>query len=135
MLAFLTLAVCCIVIGLLLFVFWGNLKTFARSLYLVMAGFWLIVGVTAQFYWEDLRPLMNIPVDRTVAGVVFFILFSFNFIRWRMQRAAQRHDSEEHSPRRSRVVHREYDPTFDFSDTKPNDAKPPNGFKEGPPPV
>ncbi len=93
-------------------------------MYLILAICWLTVGILVQIYWDTIGPAAQIPVDRVVMGVIFFVLFSYNFFRWRMQRALHRarEAQEMELPPRPRVIHREYDPTFDFS--KPDDEKP-----------
>ena len=89
-------------------------------MYLFLACFWLVVGFVIQYYWTTLQPRMLIPVDRSAMGVICFILFSYSFIRWRMQRVRQQaiEDAKEPPPR-PRVI----DPTFDFSDKKSDDEK------------
>jgi hypothetical protein len=90
--------------------------------YLFLALFWFVVGVALQLFWDTLEPHRFILVDRSVVGFVCFVLFSFNFIRWRLARAraqARQELDEPPSPR----PRREYDPTFDFSDPKPDDKK------------
>jgi len=90
--------------------------------YLYLAIFWLVVGVVAQIFWEKLQPMAYIPVDRTVLGFIFFVLFMYNFMRWRMRRMMQQANTDAgEPPPRPRVVNREYDPNLDF--TKPDDDK------------
>jgi hypothetical protein len=93
-------------------------------LHLCLAAFWLVAGVLVQIFWNDVQPHMVIPVSREVMGVIFFILFSYNFIRWRMARMLQRPDDDTTEPPRPKVIHRQYDPTFDFSkpDAEPKDT-------------
>ena len=88
-------------------------------MYLYLAIFWLVIGVLVQIYWDTLEEHANFRVDRTLMGVVFFVLFSYNLIRWRMRRMIQRVEDDPSPPPRPRVVHREYDPNLDF--TKPDD--------------
>ncbi|MSQ95381.1 MAG: hypothetical protein EXR98_12590 [Gemmataceae bacterium] len=92
-------------------------------MYLFLATFWLVLGILVQVFWDSIATFSHFSADRTVMAVIFFVLFSYNFFRWRMQRAlrkANEVDAQELPPR-PRVVHREYDPTFDFS--KPDDEK------------
>jgi Na+-transporting methylmalonyl-CoA/oxaloacetate decarboxylase gamma subunit len=57
-------------------------------------------------------------------GVIFFVLFIYNFIRWRMARMLQRMaDDTTEPPPQPKVIHREYDPAFDFSEPEAADAK------------
>lgn len=92
-------------------------------MYLFLALFWVAVAVIVQIYWEALQEHAFIPVNRTVMGLIFFILFSYNFLRWRLSRAQQEWKPVKHTPPpRPRVV-QEPDPTFDFTD----DKKPPSG--------
>ena len=94
-------------------------------MYLYLAIFWLVVGVIAQFFWDTLQEHAYIPVDRTVFGIIFFVLFSYNFLRWRMARMMhQSFDDTVEPPPRPKVVHREYDPSLDFSKPDP-DGDPP----------
>jgi hypothetical protein len=90
--------------------------------YLFLAFFWIGVAVVLQLYWETVVRHAYIPVDRNVVSFVCFVLFSYNFIRWRMARIRDRVQQEalEPPPRPRRIE--EYDPTFDFSDAKPADA-------------
>jgi hypothetical protein len=89
--------------------------------YLFLALFWVVVAVVLQIYWDTLVRHAYIPVDRNFVSFACFVLFSYNFIRWRMARlrdqARQEALEPPHRPRR------EYDPTFDFSDPKPEDKK------------
>jgi hypothetical protein len=93
------------------------------NLYLCLAIFWVIFAVVLQIFWDTLKEHMLIPVDRSVVGFVCFILFSYNFIRWRMWRMQEKwqHEADEPPPRPR--VHRDYDPTFDFSDSEPAEEK------------
>jgi hypothetical protein len=93
-------------------------------LYLYLALFWLSVGVTVQVFWEPISQHAMIPVSRTMMGAIFFILFCYNFVRWRMGRVLNqiKRDAEE-PPRRRTHPNAEYDPTLDFS--KPDDKPPP----------
>ncbi len=93
-------------------------------LHLCLALFWLVTGVLVQIFWNDVKPHAYIPVSREVMGVIFFILFSYNFIRWRMARMMQRTDDDTTEPPRPKVIHREYDPTFDFSKDEKKDEPP-----------
>ena len=92
-------------------------------MYLVLAIFWVILAVVLQIFWDTLARHAYIPVDRSIVSFVCFVLFSYNFIRWRMARSlAQAHEqSNEPPPPRPR---REYDPTFDFSDPKDKKSEP-----------
>ena len=95
-------------------------------MYLYLALFWLVLGVLAQIYWDTLQPHAYIPVDRPVFGFIFFVLFSYNFVRWRMARMLRQSQEDTSAPPpRPRVIHREYDPTFDFS--KPDAEKKTDG--------
>jgi hypothetical protein len=90
--------------------------------YLYLAIFWLVVGAVIQIFWTDLKPRMNIPIGRSEMGFICFLLFSYSFIRWRMVRMLRRarEDADSPPPRRHRAE-QPIDPTFDFSDKKPND--------------
>ena len=124
MLLGLAIAVVGIVFGILLLIFSPNVRELVKSLYFVLALFWLVVGVVTQVYWTDLRLHMFVPVSREMLGVIFFILFSYNFVRCRMARMMRRTDDDTTEPPRPRVIHREYDPTFDFSkpEAEPKDT-------------
>jgi hypothetical protein len=89
-----------------------------------LAIFWIVTGVLVQIFWNTVQPHMVIPVNREVMGVIFFILFSYNFVRWRMSRMLQRTYDDTTEPPRPRVVHKEYDPTFDFSRDEKKDEPP-----------
>jgi hypothetical protein len=87
--------------------------------YLILAVFWIVLAVVLQIFWDTLERHAFIPIDRTIASVVCFVLSSYNFLRWRLARAReqlQRDNTEP--PSRPR---REYDPTLDFSDPEPTD--------------
>ena len=88
-------------------------------MHLYLAFFWLVMGVIMQVYWTELSRLAFIPVDRTVLSFIFFALFSYNFIRWRVRRIIERNQREAkealHRHRRADV---ESDPALDFSDPK-----------------
>jgi hypothetical protein len=91
---------------------------------LYLAIFWLVLGVLVQVFWTTVEPHATFHVDRTFMGVVFFVLFSYNFIRWRMQCMMRRgRDDTNEPPPKPRAIHREYDPTFDFSKPDPDDQK------------
>lgn len=94
-------------------------------LYLVLAFFWLVSGVIIQVFWHELSRHLNFPVGREAMGVVFFILFSYNFVRWRMSRRVRHAPDDDTPPPRPRVV-KEYDPTFDFSKDDDSKKNPPN---------
>jgi len=69
-------------------------------------------------------------------GAIFFVLFSYNIVRWRLSRAMQQAKLESDAmahPRPKHATPVEYDPTFDFS--KPNvvDEKPADEAKKKPP--
>src|SRR5262245_38255297 len=97
---------------------WKNLKDLNRSMYMFLAIFWLIVGVLMQVYWDTIQPWANIPVDRVLLGVILFVLFSYNFFRWRLSVASERTIPEKNdSPPRPRIE-REYNPELDFTDDK-----------------
>ena len=100
--------------------------------HLFMALFWFALGVVFQIYWDTLERHRFIPVSRHMVSFFFFVLFSYNFIRWRMERVRrQAHEEMLEPPPRPRHADPEYyDPTFDFSESKPRDEK-----KDGPPPV
>lgn len=91
-------------------------------MYLFLAFFWLAVGIVTQIYWDTLQAHAFIPVPRMVFGFILFVLFSYNMVRWRMARMMrqQREDTTELPPR-PKVIHREYDPTFDFSRPESNE--------------
>lgn len=86
-------------------------------MYLGMALFWLIVGILIQVFWADLQPRMNFQIDRTMMGLLCFVLFSYSFVRWRMAQMRERSRQAEEPPRR-RHPEQPIDPTFDFSDDK-----------------
>ncbi len=98
-------------------------------MHLFLAFFWIAVAVVFQIYWETLQRHAFIPVSRNFVSFVFFVLFSYNFIRWRMARTRRqaREDAEEPPPR-PQLADRKPDPTFDFSkpDSKDGDDKKPN---------
>jgi hypothetical protein len=106
-------------------IFRGKEKSFQISVYVTMAFFWLFAGVLIQIFWTDLQPRMMIPIERGLMGIFCFIMFTYCFIRWRVDRSQSRiHEMNDDPPPRPR---REYDPTFDFSDGKPDagdDKKP-----------
>ena len=84
-------------------------------MHLALAIFWVAFAVVVQYYWDALKDHTFIPVDRTIMGFIFFVLFSYNFIRWRLGRSRDRWEQVPHEPpTRPRVT----DPTFDFSDEK-----------------
>jgi hypothetical protein len=92
--------------------------------YLFLACFWLVVGVLVQMYWTTLQPRMLIPVDRGVMGFIFFVMFSYCFIRWRLARIRQQAIEEANEPPpRPRHAEEPIDPAFDFSDKKSDDEK------------
>jgi hypothetical protein len=90
-------------------------KEVAVWLHLALAVFWFVTGVLVQIYWSSLQPMMNIPLNRETMGFIFFALFSNNFLRWRFERSRMRFHDDRTPPPKPKVVHREYDPTFDFS--------------------
>ncbi|MBI1832234.1 MAG: hypothetical protein HYR84_12385 [Planctomycetes bacterium] len=91
-------------------------------MYLYLAIFWLIVGVLAQFFWDDLQRHAFVHIDRTFGGFVLFVLFSYNFIRWRLARLRDQWQAETEEPQTpTRETHPEYHSEFDFSDSKPPD--------------
>src|SRR6516162_2678986 len=92
--------------------------------YLFLAFFWLVVGVLAQIFWADLERHAFVRVDRGIGGFIFFVLFSYNFIRWRMARVRQQapHLANEPPPR-PRRRDQPIDPTFDFSDSRSEDDR------------
>jgi hypothetical protein len=94
--------------------------------YLFLAFFWLVVGVLAQIYWTDLEPRAYIPVNRTIVGFLFFALFSFNYMRWRMARLRQQvlQEANEQSSRPRRA-----DPPIGAT----FDSNPPDVQKKDPP--
>ena len=93
-------------------------------MYLFLAAFWLVVGVLIQVFWETLQPLARIQADRTAMGFICFLLFSYSLVRWRMVRMLRRAREEPDLPRRHRHrAEQPIDPTFDFSDRKPDDDK------------
>ena len=94
-------------------------------MYLYLAIFWFSFGVVMRIFWSDLEPHLrdrNIGVNRDVILFVCFVLFCYNMVRWRMTRALKQaleraKEEDERPKRRNEVV----DPTFDFSDPKPED--------------
>jgi hypothetical protein len=108
----------------LLKIYWrGKIRATEVVVYLFLAVFWLVVGVLIQVFWETLQPLARIPVDRTAMGFICFLLFSYSLVRWRMVRMLQRAREESNEPRRPRRrAEQPIDPTFDFSDRKPEDG-------------
>ena len=114
-----------IVIGFLTAVYWRNLKHLPRSLYLLLTIFWIIVGVLTQIYWDTLQPLANLPIDRFQLGVIFFVLFSYNFFRWRLYVMQQRTVTDTSAPPPRPRVEREYNPELDFSDKNDRRKDPP----------
>jgi hypothetical protein len=93
------------------------------TVYLILALFWLVLAVVLQIFWETLREHAYIPVDRSIVGFVCFVLFSYNFIRWRMARVRAQAYEQLNAPPPPRP-HREYDPTFDFSDPQEKKSEP-----------
>lgn len=91
-------------------------------MYLFLAFFWLSLAVILQYYWDTLERHAYIPVHRNVVSLLCFVVFSYNFVRWRMARVRQRTiEQAQPLPPRPRVI-RAPDPTFDFSDPKPEDG-------------
>ncbi|MBI3823027.1 MAG: hypothetical protein HY289_10170 [Planctomycetes bacterium] len=111
----------------LIYVKWLLRSSPGRGLgvYLFLAFFWIVVAVIVQIYWDVLKQHAFIPIDRTVMGFIFFLLFSYNFLRWRMARSRQQQWEQipQEPPPRPRVVDPPPDATFDFSD---DDKKPRN---------
>ncbi len=94
------------------------------GVYLFLAFFWLVVGVLAQIFWADLERHAIVRIDRSIGGFVFFVLFSYNILRWRMARVRQKALDEHHeTPPRRRRADQPIDSTLDFSDSKPQDEK------------
>jgi hypothetical protein len=92
--------------------------------YLVLALFWLGVGVLVQIFWRDLEGHSFLPVDRRLAGFGFFVLFSYNFLRWRMARVREQAIREFHEmPARPRRREEPIDPAFDFSEPNAEDKQ------------
>jgi hypothetical protein len=92
--------------------------------YLFLALFWLVAGVLAQIFWADLERHAIVRIDRSIGAFVFFVLFSYNIIRWRMARVRQQAIHEANEPlTHGRRADQPIDPTFDFSDSKPQDEK------------
>ena len=90
--------------------------------YLFLAFFWIAVAVVFQVFWETLERHAFIPVPRHLVSVLFFVLFSYCFIRWRVTQVMQRtHVEDLEPPPRPRVVDPEPDSTFDFSKPDPKD--------------
>jgi hypothetical protein len=107
-------------------------------MYLCLAIFWFVSGVLLQYCWTDVAPFLQIPGDRNreIMGVIFFVLFSYNFFRWRMERMLRRAKEEANKPPPKRpVVLGDYDPTFDISKSGPGEAKPNGNEKKDPPTV
>jgi hypothetical protein len=94
------------------------------GVYLFLAFFWLVGGVLAQIFWADLERHAIVRIDRSIGGLVFFVLFSYNIIRWRMARVRQEAiDEHNETPPRRRHADQPIDSTFDFSDSKAQDKK------------
>ena len=92
-------------------------------MYQFLAIFWLIIGVLIQVFWTTLQPLARIPADRLTMGFICLLLFCYSLVRWRMARMLQRSPQEPDEPRRPRHrAEQPIDPTFDFSDRKPDDG-------------
>jgi len=92
-------------------------------LYLYLALFWLILGVLMQFFWDDLQRHAFVRIDRSLAGFVLFVLFSYNFIRWRLSRIMEQHEkTDDEPPDQHRGGGQDYNPELDFSDSKPKEA-------------
>jgi Na+/glutamate symporter len=89
--------------------------------HLYLAIFWLVLGVIGQFYWDTLREHMYIPVERATFGLIFVVLFGYNFFRWRMERMAKRTVTENTEPPPRPHVREEYNPELDFTDAKDDD--------------
>jgi len=87
--------------------------------YLFLAAFWLVFAVVAQIFWDTLVEHAYVPVGRTAFSVICFVFFSYNFLRWRMQRALRQSQDDESPPPKPTVVHREYDPNLDFTKDDP----------------
>jgi len=107
-------------------------------MYLYLAIFWLVVGVLLQVYWDVVAPYSLLPPDRTrpVMGAIFFVLFSYNIVRWRLARAMEQARREAEAmahppPKHATPV--EYDPAFDFSKPSVVDEKPADEAKKDPP--
>ena len=83
-----------------------------------LARIWVAVAVVVQIFWDVLKEHSFIPVDRTVMGLIFFILVSYNFIRWRTARMQDRWEKVDHEPPPRPRVKQPIDPNFDFSDEK-----------------
>jgi hypothetical protein len=92
-------------------------EEFAVWLHLILAIFWLVAGIIVQIFWTTLSQLMNFPVSRELMGFIFFVLFSYNFIRWRLARIRQPVDDDTSAAPKPKVI----DPTFDFSKPDPRD--------------
>jgi hypothetical protein len=93
--------------------------------YLYIAFFWLGVGAVLQIFWFDIEPTLrnsHFTVDRSLLGLLCFVLFSYNFIRWRMARMLQRARQKDDDPPRRRADQK-IDPTFDFTDRKTPDER------------
>ncbi len=91
-------------------------------MYLFLALVWLIVGVLVQVFWTSLQPIMRIPIDRTLVGIIIFVLFIYNFIRWRLARMRVEQPTKPRFP--TRIVEGEYDPNLDFSKEEPRNEPP-----------
>lgn len=92
-------------------------------MYLYLAIFWLVLGVMVQVFWDAIEARTHPYVGRGGMGIVFFILFSYNFFRWRLAQSMQRRSDE--IQRAANPPHHdkdEYNPAFDFSK---DDPKPP----------
>jgi hypothetical protein len=94
------------------------------GVYLFLAFFWLVLGVLAQIFWADLERHAIVRIDRSIGGFVFFVLFSYNIIRWRLARVRKDAIYEPNeTPSRRRRADQPIDPTFDISDSNPQDDK------------
>ena len=96
-------------------------------MYLFLTFFWMFVAVVLQVYWDTLKEHAYLPIERNTASLICFVLFSYNFIRWRMACTRQRTEEAASPPApRPRRGEQEYHPEFDFSDPKPDDGKKPS---------
>jgi hypothetical protein len=91
--------------------------------YLYLAIFWLVLGVMLQYYWDTLARVAFIPISRELVAIFCFVLISYNMLRWRMARAAEKAhwQSNEPPPPKPR---REFDPASDLADSKNRKSDP-----------
>jgi hypothetical protein len=62
---------------------------------LFLAFFWIAVALVINYYWDVLERHAFVQVPRLLVAFVCFVLFSYNFIRWRLSRARQQAVEED----------------------------------------